>query len=97
MYERSRKICFALLKILVMYLVNWPNGFLLTRLSIYDFSTLYATSPHNLIKEKFIDLIEHAFKQFYKNEGTLYLACNDKRAFITSLDHIGPEVINVLI
>ena len=50
-------------------------------LSIYDFSTLYTTLPHNLIKEKLVDLIERAFKKFYKNEGTLYLACNDRKAF----------------
>ena len=24
---------------------------------------------------------------FYKNEGTLYLACNDRKAFFTSTDH----------
>ena len=41
--------------------------------------TLYTTLPHNLIK-KLLDLIERAFKQLYKNEGTLYLACNDKKA-----------------
>ena len=28
-----------------------------------------------------------AFKQFHKNDGTLYLACNDKKAFFTSTDH----------
>ena len=26
-------------------------------------------------------MTERAFKKFYKNEGTLYLACNDKKAF----------------
>ena len=35
---------------------------------------------HNLIKEKLLDLIERAFKKFYKKEGTLYLAFNDKKA-----------------
>ena len=25
----------------------------------------------------------------FKNEGTLYLACNDKKAFFTSTDHRG--------
>ena len=45
--------------------------------------------PHNLIKEKLLDLIEHAFKKFYKKEGTLCLACNDKKAFFTSTDHRG--------
>ena len=58
-----------------------------TSLSTYDFSTLYTTLPHYLKKEKLLDLIERAFKQFYKNEGTLYLACNDKKACFTSTDH----------
>ena len=58
-------------------------------LSTYDFSTLYTTLPHNLIKEKLVDLIERAFGNFYKNEGTLYLACNDWKAFFTSTDHRG--------
>ena len=30
----------------------------MTSLSTYDFSTLYTALPHNLIKDKFIDLIE---------------------------------------
>ena len=47
-------------------------------------STLYTTLPHNLIKEKLLDLIEGTF---YKKEGELYLACNDKKAFFTSKDH----------
>ena len=38
----------------------------------------------NLIKEKLLDLIEWTF---YKKEGKLYLACNDKKAFFTSADH----------
>ena len=38
---------------------------LVSPLMIY-FSTLYTTLPHNLIKEKRVDLIESAFKQFYK-------------------------------
>ena len=53
-------------------------------MSIYDFSTLYTTLPHNLIKEKLIDLIE---RTFCKKEGKLYIACNDKKAFFTSKDH----------
>ena len=52
--------------------------------STYDLSTLYTTLPHNLIKEKLLDLIE---RTFYKKEGKLYLACNDKKAFFTSADH----------
>ena len=34
------------------------RGFRATSLSTYDFSTLYTTLPHNLIKEKLLDLIE---------------------------------------
>ena len=55
-----------------------------TSLFTYDFSTLYTTLPHNLIKEKLIDLIE---RTCYKKGGKLYLACNDKKAFFTSKDH----------
>ena len=40
--------------------------------------------PHNLITEKLLDLIE---RTFYKREGKLYLACNDKKAFFTLTDH----------
>ena len=60
-------------------------------MSTYDFSTLFTTIPHSLIKEKHLDLIEHAFKKMFKNEGTLYLACNDKKAFFTSTGHRGYE------
>ena len=59
-------------------------GYQATRSSTYDFSNLYTTLPHNLIKEKNIDLIE---RTFYKKEGKLYLACNDKIAFVSSKDH----------
>ena len=55
-------------------------------MSTYDFSTLYTTFPHNLIKEKRIDLIE---RTFYKKEGKLYLACNDRKVFFTSKDNYG--------
>ena len=36
-------------------------GYKATRLSTYEFSTLYTTSPHNLIKEKLLYLIERTF------------------------------------
>ena len=48
-----------------------------TSLSTYDFSTLYTTLPHNLIKDKLIDLIERAFDR----DGSPYLACNDGNTF----------------
>ena len=47
------------------------RGFRATSLSTYDYSTLYTTLPHNLIKEKLIDLIEITFQR----EWSLYLAC----------------------
>ena len=50
------------------------------------FSTLYTTLAHNLIKEKLLDLIEWTFKRALKNDGSLYLACNDRKAFFTSSD-----------
>ena len=56
------------------------RGFRASSLSSYDFSTLYTTLPHNLIKDKLVDLIERTFQR----EGSLYIACNDKNAFFTS-------------
>ena len=46
-------------------------------LSTCEFSTLYTTLPHNLIKDKIIDHIERTFSR----EGYPYLACNDRNAF----------------
>ena len=54
------------------------KGFLASGLSTYDFSLLYTTLPHNLIKEKLTELIELAVNR----EGSLYLACNDKMPFL---------------
>ena len=47
-------------------------------MSTYDFSTLYTTLPHDLIKDKLIDLIERTFPR----DGSPYLACNDRNAFL---------------
>ena len=47
------------------------------------FLTLYTTFPHNLIKE-LLDLIKRAFKKIF-----IYLACNDRKTFFTSIDHKG--------
>ena len=54
--------------------------FLASGLSTCDFSTLYTTLPHNLIKEKLTELIEQTFNRV----SLLYLACNDKNVFFTS-------------
>ena len=40
----------------------------------------FTTLPHNLIKDKLVDLIERTFQR----EGSLYIACNDRNAFFTS-------------
>ena len=47
---------------------------------LMSFFTLYTTLPHNLIKDKLIDLIERTFQR----EDSPYLACNDRNAFFTS-------------
>ena len=52
-----------------------------TSLSTYDFSTLYTTLPHNLIKDKLIDLIERTFQR----EGSPYLAVNLGQHFCSIL------------
>ena len=50
-------------------------------MSTYDFSTLYTTLPHNLIKEKLLDLIELTF---YKKEGISYTLLVMIKPFFTS-------------
>ena len=47
---------------------------------MYDFSALYTTLPHYLIKEKLNDLIEWPFE----GKGLPYLACNKRNASSTS-------------
>ena len=56
------------------------RGFLASGLSTYDFSTLYTTLSHNLIKEKLTGLVE----QIFNREGSLNLVSNDKNALFTS-------------
>ena len=46
-------------------------------LSTYDFSTLYTTIPHNLIKEKLNDLTEWTFHR----KDSFYFTCNIRNAF----------------
>ena len=51
------------------------------KFSQYLFSIFnYGLLPHNLIKDKLIDLIERTFQR----EGSPYLACSDRNAFFTS-------------
>ena len=80
-YERNGKNLFWSIKNSGEILNKLKSrGFLASGLSTYDFSTLYTTLPHNLIKEKLTELIEQTFNR----EGSLYVACNDKNALFTS-------------
>ena len=80
-YERSGKNLFWSIRNSCEVLNKLKSrGFRASSLSSYDFSTLYTTLPHNLIKDKLVDLIERTFQR----EGSLYIACNDKNAFFTS-------------
>ena len=82
-YERSGKNLFWSIKISAEVLNKLKSrGFHATSLSAYDYSTLNTTLPHNLIKEKLINLIEWTFKR----EGSPYIACNERQAFFTSGD-----------
>ena len=78
-YERSGKNLFWSIKNSGEVLNKLKSrGFRATSLSTYDFSTLYTTLPHNLIKEKLINLIEWSFK----SEGSPYIACNERQVLI---------------
>ena len=80
-YERSGKNLFWSIKKSSEILDKLKaRDFNATSLSTHDFSTLYTTLPHNLIKDKLIDLIERTFQR----EGSPYLACNERNAFFTS-------------
>ena len=73
------KICFGLLKILVRYLINQSREDSVRPVCQLMIFPLYTTLPHNLIKEKLINLIEWTFKR----EGSPYIACNERQAFFT--------------
>ena len=59
------------------------KGFQASTIYTYDFSTLYTTLPHNLIRNQLVDLIENTFKR----EEVFYLACNEERVFFASEEH----------
>ena len=59
------------------------KGFQAATISTYDFSTLYTTLPHNLIRNQLVDLIENTLRR----EEALYLACNEEHAFFASVEH----------
>ena len=59
------KIFFDQSKIHVRLFINKlkSRGFRAASLSTYDFSTLYTTLPHSLIKDKLVDFIERIFQR----------------------------------
>ena len=80
-YEKDGINCLWSIKISNEVLNRFKSkNFQASKLSTYDFSTLYTTLPHHLIKDKLIDLFNRTFIQ----ENTQYLACKEECAFFTS-------------
>ena len=72
-YEASNKNRFWSIKMSGEVLCKLKcRGFRATSLYTYGFSILYTTLPHNLIKEKHLDLIEWTFKRALKLWFTLF-------------------------
>ena len=65
------------------------RGFRATSLSTYDFSTLYTTLPHNLIKEKLLDLLEWTFKRALKTRVHFTWHVMTERLFSLPLTKVG--------
>ena len=84
-YNRSGKHLFWSIKNSGEVLKLKLRGFRASSLSAYGFSTLYTTLPHNLIKEKLINLIEWTFKR----ECSPYFACNERQTFFTLRNAMG--------
>ena len=56
------------------------RGFRASSLSTYDFSTLYTTLPHNLIKDKLMDLFERTFQK--EGSPVIFIAGRPKAALL---------------
>ena len=73
-------------------------GYKATRLSTYDFSTLYTTFPHNLIKEKLLDLIERTFYKKRKVRYTLLVMIRKRFSlFQTILEDITFGLVKIYV
>ena len=70
------KIYFGLLKIQVKFWINLKLEISMRPVCLLMIFLLF--TPHNLIKDKLIDLIDRTFNR----EGSLYLACNDRNAIL---------------
>ena len=78
-YERSGKNMFWPIKNSGEVLSKLKDlGYQATSLSTYDFSTMYTTLPHKLIKEKLINLIE---RTFYKRKVSFTLLVMIRKRF----------------
>ena len=90
MYETSNKNWFWSIKNSGDVLSKLKcRGFRATSLSTYDFSTLYTTLPHNLIKEKLLDLIEWTFKRALKTLVHFIWHVMTERFFLLPLTKVG--------
>ena len=80
-YERSGKNLFGHSKIHVRYQISSNREFFVCPVYLHMILLHYILPcPHNLIKDKLVDLIEIVFHR----EGSLYVAYNDRNAFFTS-------------
>ena len=90
-YETSNKNWFWSIKNSreVLSKLKCRGGFRATSLSTYDFSTLYTTLPHTLIKEKLMDLIEWTFKRVLKTMVHFIWHVMTERLFSLPLTKVG--------
>ena len=91
MYDNSGLNLFWSIKNSADFLTKLSNkNYKVTSVSTYDFSTLYTTLPHNLIKEKLIALIRKTFAR----ENCSFLACSDHKAFFTNTKYNGYKLLS---
>ena len=90
MYETSNKNWFWSIKNSGETLSKLKfRGFRAARLSTYDFSALHTTVPHNLIKEKLLELIEWTFKRALKTMVHFIWHVMTERLFSLPLTKVG--------
>lgn len=80
-YERSGKNCFWSIKNSNEVIQKLQSlHFKASDISTYDFSTLYTSLPHDLIKQKLGSLVSKTFKTLGHN----FLACSESKGFFTN-------------
>ena len=90
MYETSNKNWFWSIKNSGEVLSKLKcGGFHATRLSTYDFSTLFTTLPHNLIKKKLLSLIEWSFRRALKTVVHFIWPVITERPFSLPMTKVG--------